>query len=130
MTSDSKSLPPHILARLKRVQNSIHFDKLTTSFSIEERDANGRKKAVFYSASVSRNTNAENGETTEGFSAEDVNIARVLLCKHVVNATYSDASRRGVMPTVRAVEECKQILAAYDQHLDTLLKETPDTEQA
>ena len=134
MSTDTKTqikgpfddLPQEDQKRLKRISSEISFDKLTVSFSIEDRDGHGRKKSAFYSVTASRGTGAEittmgEDRTPAGFNAEDVGIARALLCKHVVKATYDDAIRRRIVSTSDAQEECRSIIGSYDKLLVHLL---------
>jgi len=112
--------------RLKRIQSEISFDKLTVSFSIEDRDASGRKKSAFYSVTASRGTGAEittmgEDRTPAGFNAEDVGLARAMLCKHVVKATFDDAIRRRIVSASDAQDECRNILGSYDKLIVNLL---------
>ena len=112
--------------RLKRISSEVSFDKLTVSFSIEDRDASGRKKSAFYSVTASRGTGAEintmgEDKTPAGFSAEDVGVARALLCKHVVKATFDDAIRRRIVSVSDATDECRSIIGSYDKRLIHLL---------
>ena len=96
------------------------------SFSIEDRDANNRKKSAFYSVTASRGTGAEipqmhEGAQAVGFASEDVKIVRHLLCKHVVAAVYDDASKRNLMSHRDAVTEAQAILASHDEAIVRLL---------
>jgi hypothetical protein len=109
-------------SRLKRLAAEIQFDKITVSFSIEDRDSNNRKKSAFYSVTASRGHGAEVPQMHEsvgsaGFAAEDVKIVRGLLCKHVVAAVYDDAAKRGLMSQRDAATEARSILTAYDEGL-------------
>lgn len=122
-----ESLTPSQQARLRKLQAEIQFDKLTVSFSIEDRDPNGRKKSAFYSVTASRGTGAEIPQMHEvaqpaGFAAEDVKIVRTLLCKHVVRAVFEDGARRGMMSAKDASTEARTILASYDEALVKLLQ--------
>ncbi len=118
--------------RLKRIQSQISFDKLTVSFSIEDRDAQNRKKSCFYSVTASRGTGAElatmgEDKTPAGFSQEDVQIVRAMLSKHVVKATYDDAIRRRIIVQGQGQEECQAICGAYDKLIYNLLNPKPKT---
>jgi hypothetical protein len=120
------SLTPEQTERLKKLQGDIQFDKLTCSFSIEDRDPQGRKKSAFYSVTASRGTGAEiatmgEDKSPAGFAAEDVKIVRSLLSKHVVAATYEDAMRRGIIGKSAAIEEMRAILASYDEGIARML---------
>lgn len=113
--------------RLRKLQGEIQFDKLTVSFSIEDRDGNNRKKSAFYSVTASRGTGAEipqmhEGAKSVGFAPEDVKIVRHLLCKHVVAAVYDDASKRNLMTPRDAAVEAKAILGAHDDAIAKLLQ--------
>ena len=100
--------------RLRRLETEISFDKLTASFSIEDRDAANRRKQVFYSASVSR-------KGPEGWTPQEVQVASCLLSKHVVTTTYRDALRRRVLTRDVVVAELAGILSAYDQNIARLM---------
>ena len=118
------NLTPEQQDRLKRLQSSIQFDKLTVSFSIEDRDPYGKKKSAFYSVTASRGTGAEIQNTRPiGFAVEDVKIVRALLSKHVVVGTYEDAMHRGVIQRSVAIEEMRAILSSYDEGLARMLRE-------
>jgi hypothetical protein len=117
--------------RLKKLWAEIQFDKLTVSFSVEDRDANNRKKSAFYSVTASRGTGAEipqmhEGAQAAGFAAEDVKIIRSLLCKHVVAAVYEDCAKRGLMSARDAAVEAKAILTSYDEAIVKQLQKAPD----
>jgi hypothetical protein len=121
------NLSPEHQDRLKKLQSEIQFDKLTLSFSIEDRDPSGRKKSAFYSVTASRGTGAEiptmgEGGRSIGFAAEDVKLVRSLLSKHVVAATYEDAMRRGIVSKGTALEEMRAILASYDDGIARMLQ--------
>lgn len=121
------NLSPEQQERLKKLQSEIQFDKLTLSFSIEDRDPSGRKKSAFYSVTASRGTGAEiatmgEGGRSIGFAAEDVKLVRALLAKHVVAATYEDVMRRGIVSKATALEEMRAILASYDDGIARMLQ--------
>ncbi len=97
------------------------------SFSIEDRDAAGRKKSAFYSVTASRGTGAEIPQAHEaavpaGFAPEDVKLVRALLCKHVVAAVYDDAAKRGLMNSKDAATEARQVLSTYDDSIVKVLQ--------
>jgi len=124
------SLTPEQKSRLDRIQSVISFDKITVSFSIEDRDPQNRKKSCFYSVTASRGTGAElatmgEDKTPAGFSHEDVPVVRALLSKHVVKATYDDAIRRRVIGQTAGTEECMAILGSYDKLLYNILNPKP-----
>jgi hypothetical protein len=126
--SPLESLTVQQRERLTKLSSEISFCKLTVSFSIEDRDGNGRKKSAFYSVTASRGTGAEIPQMHEGaqsasFNSEDVKIVRNLLCKHVVRAVYEDAAKRGLMPNIDAAAEAQAILSSYDKTIVRLLQE-------
>lgn len=89
------------------------FEKLTSSFTIDDRDETGRRKGVFYSASVTRSG-------PEGWAAVDAMIAACMLSKHVVAMTYRDAVHRGVVTKQTLGQELPGIIAAYDRSIAKL----------
>jgi hypothetical protein len=116
--------------RLESLQSEIRTDKITVSFSIEDRDRSGRKKSAFISITSSRGHGAEiqqlNGnDAPAAFTMEEANIVHALLSKHVVAATYMDAVARGFLATNAARNELSGILQAYDKRLLKLLGEKP-----
>ncbi len=116
------TLTPEQRTRLKGLSDSISFDKLTVSFSIEDRDSSGRKKSAFYSVTASRGAGAEMSQMNEassssGFVGSDVKVARLLLRKHVVASTYEDAMRSGIISKAAANEELRAIMRGYDEAL-------------
>lgn len=122
MKPNLDSLTDEQKERLRRLETEIRFEKLTSSFMIEDRDGYGRRKQAFYSASVSRNT----GDSPVGWTQQEAQVASCLLSKHVVLTTYRDALRRKVLPRDVVNNELPGILAAYDQNLVNLLSGTPD----
>ena len=115
------SLTPEQRDRMDKLAVSISFDKICVSFSIEDRDASGRKKSCFFSVTASRGGDAESGEVSPGYTPEEAKIVRTLLSKHVVAGTYDDAMRRRVIPGSVGKEECRDILLSYDRALVHLL---------
>jgi hypothetical protein len=120
------TLSPELRARLDGLQTEVRFEKLTTSFSIEERTAGG-KRGTFYSVTASRGHGAEVNQFHEdapsaSYSPEEAKIVRCLLAKHVVGATYDDASKRGILPKKQVLEEAKAILLAYDEAIVRILR--------
>lgn len=101
--------------RLRRLETEMTFEKLTSSFTIDDRDESGRRKGVFYSASVTRNS------LDRGWAASDATIAACLLSKHVVAMTFRDALYRGVVSKQTVGQELPGIIAAYDQSIAKLL---------
>jgi hypothetical protein len=116
-----ESLTPEQRSRIDKLAASISFDKICVSFSIEDRDAGGRKKSCFFSVTASRGGDAEAGEASPGYTPEEAKIVRTLLSKHVVAGTYDDAMRRMVIPGSVGKEECRAILHSYDRALVQLL---------
>ncbi len=120
------NLSPELRARLDGLQSEIRFEKLTTSFSIEERTQGG-KRGTFYSVTASRGHGAEVSQFHENvasvsYSPEEAKIVRCLLAKHVVGVTYDDASKRGILPKKQAHEEARGILHAYDEAIVRILR--------
>ena len=121
------SLTPEQRERLQSLSASLSFDKITVSFSIEDRDGNGRKKSAFYSVTGSRGHGAELTQLADspggpaGYTEADARLVHCILSKHVVSATYSDAVRRGIIRADSARTELKSILQAYDSRMLTLL---------
>ena len=112
-------MSPEAKARLEKLESEIRYDKLTISFSIEDRDPSGRKKSAFYAATTSRSG-------SEGWEAKDTQIIRSLVSKHVVRSTYIDAVRRGILGGKQAAEEVKSILDSYDADIAKILGDTDD----
>lgn len=114
-------------AKLKKLSTEIAIDKVTVSFSIEDRDPHGRKKSAFYSVTASRGAGAEVTQMQEeaastGFTLEGVKLTRALLSRHVVQATYDDAFRRKILSFSEDNKaERDAILASYDQVIVGLL---------
>lgn len=124
--SPLEQLTPEQKERLKKLATEVTFDKITVSFSIEDRDARGRKKSAFYSVTGSRGHGAEVPQMHESspaatFSVEEAKIVRCMLAKHVVGAVYDDASKRGIIGRDEAREEAARILASYDQQVVRIL---------
>jgi hypothetical protein len=80
-------------ARLRKLVSEVVFDKITVSFSIEERDITGRKRSAFYSVNTIRA--AEDG--SPGWTLDEVRLAKAVVSRHVVASTYEDAFRRRVL---------------------------------
>lgn len=114
-------LTPEQRSKLKKLSSEVSIDKVTVSFSIEDRDPSGRKKSAFYSVTASRGAGAEVTQMQEegasaGFTLDEVRLARAILSRHVVQTTYDDAFRRKILSfndDNRA--ERDSILASYDQ---------------
>lgn len=117
-------LTPEQRERGRKLRDSLSLDKITLSFSIEDRDSEGRKKSAFYSVSASRGAALEG--TAGGYSMEETQLVRTFLARHVVQATYDDAFRRRILShTAENVRERDAILAAYDDKLVHLLANEP-----
>lgn len=88
---------------------------MTVSFSIDERDANGRKRSAFYSLTVSRKEDeGETKRSPSGFTGDEVRLVRAIISKQVVATVYDDAVKRGMLPGGLAKDELGPILNAYD----------------
>ncbi len=108
-------LTPEQREKGRKFLSEITIDKITLSFSIEDRDAEGRKKSAFYSISSSRGP-------SPGYTLEETQLARTYLARHVVQATYDDAFRRKILTHSQDnVRERDAILAAYDDKLVHML---------
>ncbi len=108
--------------RLRKLSSEIRLDKITVSFSIDDRDARGRRKSAFYSVTASRGHGAEVQEFHDDspgapFTVEEAKVVRCLVSKHVVSSVYDDAVKRGLMSTNEAREEARTILAGYDSQI-------------
>jgi hypothetical protein len=125
--SPLENLTPEQRQRLRALSSSVSFDKITVSFSIEDRDANNRKKSAFYSVTASRGHGAEVNQIADspggavGFTEEEAKVVHVLLSKHVVAATYVDGVRRGILASGTAREEMQAILRGYDERLVAIM---------
>lgn len=116
--ADNTDLTPEQQARLRGVSAEMQVDKITVSFSIEGRCADGTKRSAFSSLSTSR-VSEESSEV--GWTAGDAKIARLLLCKQVVQATYEDALRRGILSKDSVVTELPAVMHMYDRALQRAL---------
>jgi hypothetical protein len=129
MANPLDNLPPELKARLRGLSDTMQIDKITVSFSIEERGLNGRKESAFYSVTASRGTGAEVNQLSEmkehspaGYTPAEAKVARLLLGKHVVASVYDDAVRRGMMKASTAKEEVLRILGQYDYGIAKLMQ--------
>jgi len=123
MSSSKSTLSEAQKSRFKRLLSTVQVDKVTVSFSIEERDPSGRKKSVFVSLTASRGAGAEvpqmheDSEST-GYTMEEARIIRLALSREVVKGAYDDAFRRRVLPRdEETVSEMKQVLKSYEDIL-------------
>lgn len=112
--------------RLGSLRSEIRTDKITVSFSIEDRDRSGRKKSAFVSVTSSRGHGAEiqqlnSGDPPANFTEDEANVVHALLSKQVVAMCYLDAVARGFLATNAARNELTGILRAYDNRLAKLL---------
>ena len=130
MKPNLESLTEEQRERLRRLESELRYEKLTVSFSIEDRDGAGRRKQTFYSASVTRNGDAllPHGLSV-GWSPSEAQIASCLLSRQVVLMTYRDALRRKVLPREIVNAELPGILAAYDQNLVNLMSGKIDSDE-
>ncbi len=123
-------LSPELRKRLEGIQAEISLTKITMSFSLEQRQDNGRKMSVFYSANAVRRVEGllESG----AWSIEEARLAGCLLSKHVVETVYRDAVKRGVLSMVMARSEVPAILARYDSNIHRMLTkdESDDEDQS
>ena len=103
------------LALLKQIEGNLLLEKITVSFSLEGRDAQGQKRTAFYSVNAFP-------QGRPGYTLEEARVARCLVAKHVVAVVYDDAVKRGLLPAAVAVPEAKAILAQYDNSLVRVLR--------
>jgi len=108
--------------RLRNLSSEIRLDKITVSYSVDDRDARGRRKSAFYSVTASRGHGAEVQEFHQdspgaSFTVEEAKVVRCLVSKHVVSSVYNDAVQRGIMSSNEARDEAKAILAGYDAQI-------------
>lgn len=123
MSDEKKSLleqlGPEAALRLQNLTSEISYEKVTVSFSLDGRDADGLKRNAFYSLTVGRR---EYEGAPKGFTADELRVLRCILSKQVVATVYDDAVKRLLLPGPLAKEELKGILDRYDAQLVKLLK--------
>jgi hypothetical protein len=112
-----KDLPEQARERLKRLQQEIQVDKVTVSFSIENRTFDGRKVSAFFASTASRGHLSNEGPTDQGWGLDDCRLVTHLLSKEVVFITYQNAVRQRVMSASQAKKELVEILKAYDEDI-------------
>lgn len=101
--------------RLRVLEQEIETEKLTSSFTIEDRDSQGRRKSTFFSASIAK-------KGASGWTAAEEQIVAVLLGKRVTKAAYRDAVKRGIITMDVARQELPAILVSYDADLSSILE--------
>jgi hypothetical protein len=121
--SPLEQLTPEQQARLQNLSADISYDKLTVSFSLDERDLTGRKRSSFFSLGVSRKGSPDG---PLGFTQDEIRVVRCLVSKQVVATVYDDAVKRGMLPRALANGELRPILDAYDSHIAKLMEGTHD----
>jgi len=102
---------------LSRLETEIGFDKITCSFSIDDRSINGQKKGAFFSVTVSK----QDGRAP-GWTKDEAQVVSCILSKHVVLATFRDAQSRRIIGGDETKQELTAIFANYDRHLVSLMK--------
>lgn len=108
-------------SRFSNLLSTIRVDKVTVSFSIEDRDFNGRKKGAFVCLTASRGAGGTESESPAGYTLEEARVVRLALSREVVKGTYDDAFRRGVIPKSQdTVSEVKSIVDGYDNILSKI----------
>jgi hypothetical protein len=110
---------------LDNLVSEIRLDKITVSFSIEDR-AFGGKKSAFVSQTASRGHGAEMGQMNEdtpsaNWSVEEAALVHCVLSKQVVAATYRDAVHRRIISAETAREELLPIIRRYDENIVRLM---------
>ena len=113
-------LTPEQRARLQNLSADISFDRITVSFSLDEKDMNGRKRSAFYSLGCSRKATDET-DSPVGFNQEEIRLVRCVISKQVVATVYDDAVKRGMLNGSSAKDELRPILEAYDNQIARLL---------
>jgi hypothetical protein len=108
--------------RLQRLRAEIQIDKITVSFSIEDRDLQGRKLSAFYASTASRGHTSPEAPSAQGWSLEDTRLVSCMVSKEVVIATYRDAVRRRILSSETAKKELAAILPGYDDNIRKLLE--------
>jgi hypothetical protein len=101
--------------RLEQLAAAMVYEKITVSYAVETRDVAGVKRSVFYSVNASK---------PDGFDADEVRLARLVLGKHVVAAVYQDAVLRRVMDVESAANESAAVQHGYDERISRLLEKT------
>lgn len=133
MATDPKKplddLTPEQQALLANLRTEVRYDKITVSFSLEDRDGRGVKKSAFTSVTASRGHGAEvpqmaEGSPGTGYSEMEAKVVHSLVAKHVVAETYGDAVRRRIMSSETANEELGAILRAYDNRIVKVIQST------
>lgn len=123
-----EGLTPDQQERLDTLTSEIRTDKLTVSFSIEDRDGYGRKKSAFVSETASRGHGAEMTQMNEGesrpanWSIEEAQIVHCVLSKQIIAKTYRDAVRRRIISAETAREELPPIMQGYDANIARILR--------
>jgi len=119
------NLTPEQQARLDKLVAEVRVDKVTASFSIEDR-AFGGKKSAFVSQTASRGHGAEIDQMQEdtspaNWTIEEAAIVHCVLSKQVVAATYRDAVHRRIISAETAREELPLIIHRYDENIARLV---------
>lgn len=102
---------------MSRLETEIGFDKITSSFSIEDRTGDGQKRSVFFSATVSK----QDGRAP-GWTPDEAQLVSCIVSRHVVRATFRDALARRMLGPDETRSELTAILANYDRALTSLTK--------
>lgn len=109
-------LTPEVKKRLESFASTILVDKITVSFSIEDRNADGQKKSVFLSVNAVCDPDVKGG-----YSLQETALARVILSRHVVSMVYEDAFFRRVLPNTEELrKERDTILSNYSKRAKAL----------
>lgn len=132
MASPIDTLTAEQKARLDNLVSEVRLDKVTVSFSIEDRDAQGRKKSCFVSETASRGHGAEMTQMHEdgnpaNWTIEEASVVHCVLSKHVIKATYRDAIHRRIISSETAREELVAILRKYDENITRILAASKGT---
>lgn len=95
----------------------MSFDRLTVSFSIDGRTADGQKRSAFFSTTVSNQDSQAPGWTTN-----EVQAVSAIVSKQVVATTFRDAKVRRILGPDEATRELKTILDGYNSILASSAK--------
>ncbi len=106
-------LAKEVQARLAKLETSLVYDKITVSFSLEERLATGRRMSCFVSMTANKGSQ-DPLDLQAGFSPSEIDVVRCILSKKVVAATYADAILRGLISLDRGLAEETLIQAKYN----------------
>lgn len=115
-------LAPEQLERLRTLTSEILHERITVSFSIDERDPNGRKQSAFFSTTVRRKSDDVDSES--GWTNAEARLIRLTVSKQVVGIVYEEAVLKRMLTPSQATDELRPILEAYDRRIAKALGES------